>query len=200
MSPRRDFDKDVSEAAPWEKRIAEKIEEFMLKYNVRKIPYGTQREKEIQKSGIDVIVKSESSDWEIKTRDHKYYEKGILLETKSIVERNILGWLYTSQADVIAYCWLNESSTNLMPNGYFIMLKNLRQTLWFKTLTQRYHIRTAKSMRKTPEGERFWTTEFITPPIEDFPRGTLYRFNAILPSNYKQTILPVEREEDESDG
>ena len=200
MSPRRDFDKDVSEAAPWEKRIAEKLEEVILKYNVRKIPYGTPREKEIQKSGIDAIVTSESSNWEIKTRSHKYYEQGILLETKSIVERNIPGWLYTSKADVIAYCWLNESSTNLMPNGYFIMLKKLRKTLWFKTLTQRYPVKTAKSMRKIPEGERFWTTEFIIPQIHDFPPRTLHRFNAILPSNYKQTILPVEHKEDEADG
>jgi len=37
----------------------------------------------------------------------------------------------------------------------------------------------------------YWRTEFICPPIEDFPKDTLYKFNAILPSNYKQTILPV---------
>ena len=37
----------------------------------------------------------------------------------------------------------------------------------------------------------YWNTKFIVPPINDFPKDTLYKFNAILPSNYKQTILPV---------
>lgn len=191
MRAPHDFDESLKKYESWVKRLIEKIEEFMIKYNIRTIPYGTPRDIEIQKSGIDIIVKSESSGWEVKIRSSKYYEKGILLETTSVVEKNILGWLYTSNADVIAYCWLNESSTNLMPHGYFINLNKLRQTKWYETLTEIYYVNHTKSVRKTPDGKKYWTTEFVTPPIKDFPRHTLYRFNAILPSNYKQTIIPV---------
>jgi len=194
MRGSHNFDEKKKDVEPWVERLAEKIGEFMIKYNIRTIPYGTPKDIEIQRSGIDIIIKSKSSGWEAKIRSPKalkYYDKDILLETTSVKERNKPGWLYTSKADVIAYCWQNSSSTNLMEHGYFILLKELRQTLWFKRLKEIYHIQDTGSDRDTSEGKIYWRTEFVTPPIKDFPRGTLYRFNAILPSNYKQTIIPV---------
>jgi len=191
MSTPRDFDKDLNEAAPWEKRIAEKIRIFMMRYNIDMITYDNLEDIKRQKNGLDFFIKSESAGWEIKTRASKYYRKGILLETTSVVETNKLGWLYTSKADVIAYVWLNESLTNLMPIGYFIMIKELRKTPWYDRLPGRYHVFHTDSERKTSDGMISWRTEFICPPIENFPKDTLYKFNAILPSNYKQTILPV---------
>jgi len=191
MRPPHDFDEKLNEAISWEKRIAEKIRTFMMRYNINMISYDNLKDIERQRNGMDFIVKSEAAGWEIKTRSPKYYLKGILLETTSVVEKNKPGWLYTSKADVIAYVWLNESFTNLMPIGYFIMIKELRNTQWYKNLLGRYKIKDTDSERRTPEGIIYWKTEFITPPIKDFPRDTLYQFNAILPSNHKQTILPA---------
>ena len=193
MSRPYDFDEKLNEAAPWEKRIAEKIQTFMTRYNVNMISYDNLKDIERQRNGMDIIVKSESAGWEIKTRSPEYYLKGILLETTSVVERNKPGWLYTSKADVITYVWLNESFTNLMPIGYFIMIKELRKTPWYDSLPGKYPILQPKggSKRKTSKGIIYWNTKFIVPPIEDFPTGTLYRFNALLPSNYKQTTIPV---------
>ena len=201
MSLPHDFDEKVRDALPWEKRIAKKIEAFLVKRNIRNIGYSTPSDKETQHRGIDLIVEAESSSWEIKTRDHKYYNKGILLETKSVVENNTLGWLYTSEADVIAYCWLNESETNVMPTGYFILLKKLRTTSWYEKLPNNYRVLSTRSQRTpvsvvTTEGNRvlvsgrkYWTTEFIVPPIQDFPIGTLFPFNALLPSDLNQSKL-----------
>jgi len=191
MNPHHDFNKKLNEAAPWEKRVAEKIRTFMMRYNVYMISYDNLEDINRQQAGMDIIVSSEAAGWEIKTRAPKYYRKGILLETTSVVETNKPGWLYTSKADIIAYVWLNEAGTNLMPIGYFIMIKELRKTRWYDRLPGRYHVFHTDSERKTPEGMIYWRTEFICPPIEDFPKDTLYKFNAILPSNYKQTILPV---------
>lgn len=198
MRAPHDFDEKLNEATLWEKRIAEKIETFMMRYNIKMISYDNLKDIERQRNGMDFIVKSESAGWEIKTRSPKYYLKGILLETTSVVERNKPGWLYTSRADIIAYCWLNESFTNLMPIGYFIMIKELRKTRWYETLTERYRILDTTSDRKIPNGKIYWTTEFVIPPIKEFPRETLYRFNAILPSNYKQMIIPVGEGSDSS--
>jgi len=193
MSPSRDFDEDVSKATPWEKRIAEKIRTFMMRYNVKMISYDNLKDIERQRNGMDFIIKSESAGWEIKTRHPKYYLDGILLEIISVVEKNKPGWLYTSKADVITYVWLNWSFTNLMPIGYFIKIKDLRKTPWYDSLPGKYPILQPKggSKRKTSKGIIYWNTKFIVPPINDFPKNTLYRFNAILPPNYKQTILPV---------
>jgi len=191
MSPSRDFDEDVSNAAHWEKRIAEKIRTFMFrKYSVRMIPYDNLKDIERQRNGMDFIIKSEEAGWEIKTRSPDYYLDGILLETISVVERNKLGWLYTCKADCIAYVWRNWSFTNLMPIGYFIMIKELRKTLWYDEAPRRYENprHKVKSDRKNSEGKiiSYWWTKFIVPPIEDFPPDILVPFNAILPSNHKQ--------------
>lgn len=189
MSPSRDFDEDVSNAAHWEKRIAEKIRTFMFRnYSVRMIPYDNLKDIERQRNGMDFIIKSEEAGWEIKTRSPDYYLDGILLETISVVERNKLGWLYTSKADCIAYVWLNWSFTNLMPIGYFIMIKELRKTPWYDSLPGKYPILQPKggSKRKTSKGIIYWNTKFIVPPIEDFPPDILVPFDAILPSDYNK--------------
>lgn len=191
MKPHRNFDEDMNDAASWEKRVSEKIESFVMKYKMRRIPYDTSENIELQKKGIDVIVESEPARYEIKTRAHKYYRKGILLETTSVVERNKPGWLYTSEADCITYVWKNVANTNVEPIGYFLLLKELRKTQWYDRLPGSYHVFSVTSKRKTPQGMIYWTTEFIVPPIKDFPKYILWKFNAILPSNYKQTILPV---------
>jgi len=201
MNPPRDFDKDVKDAAVWEKLLAEKIVSFMRNYIPRLISYDNPKDIELQRKGMDLIVSSDSAIYEIKTRAHKYYRQGILLEIMSVVQHNKLGWLYTSEADCIAYVWLNESGTNLEPIGYFLLLKELRKTKWYAELPGVYHVMHTSSFRKTPNGMSNWTTEFIVPEIDDFPRfpiKTLFQFNAILPSNYKQMIFPVgEGREDE---
>lgn len=190
MRSPHDFDDKLNEAALWEKRIAEKIEKMHLRtYHTRLIPYDNIEDRKIQRSGIDFTISSESAGWEIKTRSRKYYLDGILLETVSVVEKNIPGWLYTSKADIIAYVWLNESKSNLMQKGYFIMLKELRKTWWYNRLPGRYHVYDTPSERKTDEGTIYWDTKFITPPINDFPDGTLTPFNALLPSNHEQLKL-----------
>ncbi len=193
MNPPYDFDEKLIEAAPWEKRIAEKIRDFMMKFNIRMIPYDNLEDIQRQKDGMDFTIKSEVAGWEVKTRAPEWYLDGILLETVSDVKRKKPGWLYTSKAHCIAYVWLNESKTNLQPIGYFIRIQELRKTRWCNEAPRRYynsrHYTTSK--RKTPYGMAYWRTDFIIPPINDFPKGTLYRFNAVLPSNVKQTILPA---------
>ena len=193
MKPSRDFDKDVKDAAPWEKRISEKIEDFLREFKARRLVYETSEGRKYQQMGIDFLVDSEESTHEVKTRDYEFYRKGILLETVSVIEDNILGWLYTSKADAIAYCWKNVEETNCMPVGYLILLKELRKTQWYKRLPKPYlEIQTKiPSHRDTLTGRIYWHTKFIVPPVKDFPYGVLYRFNATLPSVYKQTFFPV---------
>lgn len=186
MNP-RDFDKDVEGAKKWEKRIAKRVKDFLLKRYIRNLGYETLEDIKYQKQGIDAIARAEKSTPEFKTRDYdpRYYNKDILLETISVIERNISGWLYTSQADVIVYCWKNESESNLMPIGYFILLKELRKTAWYERLPGDYYVKTANSY----SGTQFWHTKFVCPPIADFPDGTLFRFNPLLPFEGDQSKL-----------
>jgi len=181
-----DFDKCLETINPWVELLKGNIEEFLIKHTLKTIPFDTLENIQYQKNGIDVIVKSEKGNWEAKIRDNKYYLKKILLETLSIVENNTLGWLHTCQADAIAYCWFNQSKTNLMPQGYIILIQKLRETEWYHKLPKLYRENTANSRR----GNQKWTTHFILVPAKDFPSGTLYPFKPTLKINsYQQTTL-----------
>ena len=192
MSKSHNFIEKLVEAQIWEPRIAHKIEKMYLKtYMTRLISYDNLADIQRQKDGYDFTIKSEEAKWEIKTRTfHKIsYNVDILLETTSVVEKNILGWLYTSKADIIAYVWLNESKSNLMPYGYFIMLKELRKTTWYDNLPGDYEL------KHTHTNNYQYKTEFVCPKITHFPDGTLFPFNAKFdvdfspPTILKQTKL-----------
>ncbi len=175
MSPSHSFRGKLAEAQIWEPRIARKIEKMYLKtYMTRLIPYDNLEDIQRQKDGYDFTIKSEEAKWEIKTRTFAeyYYDKDILLETASVVQKNIRGWLYTSKADIIAYTWLNKSKSNLMPKGYFIMLKELRKTDWYQRLPSPYPV------QDTWTDDFKYQTLFVCPPIHHFPDGTLFPFNA----------------------
>lgn len=187
MRKPHNFDEKVEKAKKWELRLTDSIVDFLIKQNIRRVNYDTPENIETQKKGIDYIVNSKRGDWEAKIRGTPhYYNQDILLETVSVRKYDIPGWAYTSEADAIAYCWLNKSKTNLMRRGYIILIKKLRETEWFKRIQDNYDIQNTKSERK---GEIWWT-EFVCPPISDFPKGTLYPFNPTLPSeNIQQPTL-----------
>ena len=162
MTKVHSFIEKLQEFQPWAERLGTVIGELLIRQRLRDIPYDTPENITLQRKGIDFIVTSSYGDWEAKVRgDPTYYNRDILLELVSVKESGKRGWAYTSQADAIVYCWLNESKTNFMRVGYIILIKELRKTDWFKQLAQNYIVRSTKSER---DGEK-WTTEFVTPSI-----------------------------------
>lgn len=179
MRRSHDFDEKVQEARKWETRLKERIVDFLIRQNIRRVQYDTPENIETQRNGIDLTVTSERGDWEAKIReDPRFYNQDILLETVSVRKYDLPGWVYTSEADAIAYCWQNRSKTNLMRRGYIIPIKKLRETEWLRHIQDNYEIKETSS---TGDGDIWWT-EFVCPPIPDFPKGTLYPFNPTLPT------------------
>jgi len=121
---------------------------------------------------VDVTVKLKRSSFDVKFRDNQYYLKGILIETVSVLERDIPGWFYTSKADEVIYLWWNKGRTTLMPIGYRIFIQDRRLREWFEQRKADYPEKEAVSTRN---GET-WHTRFVIVPIEDFPEGTIQRF------------------------
>jgi len=183
----RDFIKDLKNGNKWEKKLAPILERFIFTYKAKIMNFSTIEGREKQRKGVDIELVSEEPDIEVKTRHNKYYKnKDILLETVSVIHQNILGWVYTSEADVIAYCWETENKTNLEPIGYLILLQKLRKTDWFKTIENRGVPTKVGSCKNG----LYWESYGRAIPINDFPPGVLYEFDPTLESTiYKQVKL-----------
>ena len=157
----------------WEEKLLEKISNVLQVLSVKRIDYFIN--PELQKQGFDGYVFCKEPKIEIKTRKYSAYKyKDILLETKSIIERNIPGWFYTTKADIVAYVWENDSRTNLIDGYLIFMSTKLRE--WFENNKQKFKVKIAKSESL---GET-WKTENYAIPINMFPKGTIYRFNPNL--------------------
>ena len=178
------FDDNLKNGKKWELPLLEKISRLRLR---EKINYLSNNQ-EFQRKGIDGILYAEKAKIDPKTRKYSAYKyNDILIETISIIEQNKLGWFYTSESDIIVYVWENQSRTNLI-DGYFIFIQNKTLRNWFERYKKQHpeKRRVAHSWR---DGSH-WTTENYAVSLEDFPKGTILRFNPKLPSTGKQTRLP----------
>lgn len=144
--------------------------------NIKHILY--EESPTIQKSGIDFIFNIDFSKLDIKTRNYYAYKyHDILLETVSIVENNIPGWLYTSKSDIIIYAWLNKES-NTFIDGYFLFLNEIRKYV----NKDKYLIKTAETYRNGA----MWHTNNIAISIEELILNSCIKrinFNVIYHNN-----------------
>jgi hypothetical protein len=162
----RSFDRDLEEAKHWERKVSEELDEILVEEALRLASRAEQR------NGIDITVKLKKATYDVKFRDRRYYLRGLLIETISVVEKNVPGWFYTSKADAVVYLWWNEAKTDLMPIGYYIYIQNKKLREWFEENKLNY--KPQRSKTKWDDG--LYHTEFYVIPIKDFPKGTIREF------------------------
>ena len=179
LPKRHRFEEKLSEAEKWEEKVAPALVDAVVSEAWRKAGRLEQR------SGIDVIVKLREGRFDVKFRDNKWYLKDILIETASVVEKNVPGWFYRSDADAILYLWWNKSKTGIMPIGYLIFIKDERLKKWFEENRHKY----PEYQAETSSEWGTWHTKFTVIPIRDFPKGTLKRVKVNLPKEGKQSTL-----------
>jgi hypothetical protein len=83
---------------------------------------------EEDKKGVDFVIKSDytqTTSYQIKTQAVSTWNfNSFLLELKSDMELNKIGWLYTTNADVFIYCWVDEEREQLV-EAYTLDLPNI---------------------------------------------------------------------------
>lgn len=181
---RHEFGEKLQDVEYLTRKLSFKVPEIVKLYKNEYITFDTPKEKILQKSGIDGIIRGQDTSWDSKILFNLMdYNNRLLIETKSIIEKNTLGWVYTSQCDLILLCWA-ENTKIFMPIAYALPLKKFRKTELYKNL-EKYKRYKTKSSR---DGRR-WTTEFYMVPINKFPKGFLIQFNPEEPpKNLPKTL------------
>lgn len=166
------FEIQLKDSQKWETLIRPRLTEMMITRAIESIDFET--DPDVQRSGIDIILKQEKVSADLKVRSYWTHRfRDILLETDVGGKP---GWFYTTKANLIFYVWKNEHETNLV-DGYIIhMTPELRE--WFEKNKQNFSLKVSKS--RSDETGREWLTENRAVPIDEFPKGSIFRFNPYL--------------------
>lgn len=131
---------------------------FKLKEDVRKDLFYQKMEVDLIMEDLDGVMPNPLL-VEVKVRG-KFYDD-ILIETRSNYERNKLGWIWTSQAYLLAYVFHIDGK--LHPKRYLLHMPSLRE--WFRNNQHRYIPLLAPNPPKNP----VYHTEFYPVPPRDIP-------------------------------
>jgi len=158
------------------KRISHFITPLLKHFGYGDSAEDTQK----QRSGIDFSLNLKELAFDVKVRDFKYYYDNnanldIVLETVSVAEKGVPGWLYSSKSDVIFYAWANSDRTDLF-DAVILVLDPIRIFIsdYMKTQNSKTHrIRTRCSETYNRATQSHYHTEFLLVPIELFPSNAL---------------------------
>jgi len=178
----RDFEDDLLTGNIAEKQIHDKFEQVFIPI-IERIIYDPNNKESVilQKAGVDGILSTNAVGFDIKCRRFETYKyDDILLETVSIREHNIRGWLYKS--DVVVYVWHNISKTSFI-DGYILYLDKI--VPWFDENKHKFKTKIAFSKRNGVK----WSTENKAVPINIFPVGSIKQIPRSVFNHCTQAVL-----------
>jgi len=154
----------------FEKTLKGKLEKF-IQYQLN--PSAIKNISQ-QKDGIEqdkdyaLLINGKWVKAECKIRSIKYNEyafKDILIETKSSVESDTLGWIYKSTAELLIYVW--EFPTGV--SGVILKLPELRK--WW---IENKHCYMERMLAPNPPSNPKYHTENYVVPLSDLPNNLFY--------------------------
>lgn len=132
---------------------------FKLIRDVHKDPAFYARDIDLIMEDLDRVMPSPLF-IEVKIRNQLYED--ILIETKKNVEQNKPGWIWTSEAQLLAYVFYVDGNLLSRPR-YLMHLPTLRE--WFRQNQSRYQAMLAPNPPQNP----VYHTEFYSIPLRDIP-------------------------------
>lgn len=184
-----DFELKAEEGKEWEERIRPVIEGVFFKLHAERVDYADK--PETQKEGVDIILEKFKIKIDIKTRENKYCCHDIFIETMSVVEKEILGWHYTTKADAIFYCWRNKYDTGIS-DSYLIWVQDEKFREWFKNNKAKYREVKAESKRDYLNHKSKWHTLGRVVPTQVLQNnGFIYHSGSFTFTNTDQQSLDI---------
>lgn len=174
-----DFDEQLEMGLEMEQRLSERLESILTSINLENIAYSDQ--PEIQRSGIDSILRKKNVDFEIKSQRYEHTKTGNLpIEVVSVLEEQEPGWYHYSEADIIVWVYHNKPkpTTNYHNVGYF-MLFDERFKDWFEEREESFRFVSVPNEGRY--GEYHTGNRLV--PIEEIPDEWLIEFDPRLPTD-----------------
>lgn len=180
MSEAFSFTEQLAFGKEWEERASHHLKSMLQSISYQNVSY--ENRPELQRAGIDTIFKKDEPAIDVKTQAYDKTKTGNLpLETMSVEEENVPGWLYTSEADLIVWVYPNKAGTNLHHIGYF-MPHSDDLVAWFnERLNDFRRVRVPNDTQKYGS----YHTACRLVPVDDFPDRFLVEFDPRLPTEKK---------------
>jgi len=114
---------------------------------------------------VDLVMRGFNHTVEVKVRNYETLRfNDILIETVSVVERNVPGWIYTSKAELLYYCFFEEGKPLVRAILHMPHLQG-----WWKNVRQQLYV---EQETYTEDG---WHTRFRSVPWRDIPDYIYHR-------------------------
>lgn len=177
MSESFEFSEQLAFGKEWESQAKDHLQELFTSISVSNIDYDNR--PELQRAGVDVLFQQESTKIDVKTQRHKYLSTGNLpIEVASVIEDEVPGWFWESDADLVVWVYPNKAATNLHKTGYLMPLtKGLRD--WFDDRASDFRFVTVET---TGQYGTYHTGCRLV-PTDKFPDEYLVEFDPRLPTD-----------------
>jgi hypothetical protein len=175
---RADFEADLEDALEWEELAVDRVEELLLSARATNVSYDDR--PELQRAGIDGIVRQQQPSFDIKVQDYRHTDTGNLpIEVWSSFEDNEPGWFYTAESDMIVWVYKNRVGTDFYHTGYLMPLRD-GLIEWFNDRIDKFRDFSIDNVGT--RGDEYTTTGRLV-PIDTFPSEYLAEFDPRLPTN-----------------
>jgi hypothetical protein len=175
---RADFEADLEDALEWEQFAVDRVEELLLSTRAANVSYNDR--PELQRAGIDGIVRQQQPSFDIKVQDYRHTDTGNLpIEVWSSLENCTPGWFYTAESDMIVWLYKNRAKTDLYHTGYLMPLRD-GLIEWFNDRKDDFR-EFSKENIGMHGGE--YTTCGRLVPIDEFPDAYLAQFDPRPPTD-----------------
>jgi len=124
-----DFEEQLAFGKEWERRVRPYLERHLTALLMENVSF--EDDPETQRAGIDLVGEVTAPDIDVKTYSYEHIiEDTLFIEVASVLERQVPGWFYDSQSDLMVVIGENKAGTEVYKRGWLVPLQTgIRE--WF---------------------------------------------------------------------
>lgn len=169
-----DFQEQLNFGKKWEERVRPYLERYLNALIMENIAF--EDEPETQRAGIDIRSELIDPDVDVKTYSHKYItEDTLFIEVLSVMEREVPGWFYDGEFDLMVVIGENKAGTAVYKRGWLVLMQTgIRD--WFDEAVDSHDWDFARVPNTDYHTGGYWV------PVEDIPSEFVFSFDPRPPS------------------
>jgi len=169
-----DFEEQLAFGKKWERRVRPYLERHLTALLMENVSF--EDDPETQRAGIDLAGGVVAPDVDVKTYSHKYITEDVLfIEVASVLERQVPGWFYDSQSDLMVVIGENKAGTGVYKRGWLVPLQTgIRE--WFNSAVDMHDWTFVRVPNDGYHTGGYWV------PVADVPDEFVFSFDPRPPN------------------